>query len=285
MEPAAEPDTTTLPPAPLWEQQARQWAQVKPPLRPSAADLAWAQQAIDRCAVGREPAPAALVLGVTPELAALRWPAAGLVLGADLSMPMIRGLWPGTNGDGVRRVAVQADWLALPLARHSCDLVLGDGCYVTLRRALASPLTQSVHRVLKAGGTFLIRVYVRPDVDVAPAAVWEQLLAHRFGSFHIFKFRLLMSLHDGAGEVRVADAWEYFASRCAQPAHLAGRLGWPLDEVRTIGAYRGQAAVYWFPTVAEFRARVAAWFEEIACLWPDYEMGELCPTFVLKARG
>jgi SAM-dependent methyltransferase len=273
-------------PSPLWEQQARQWSQVKPPLRPSGEDLLWAQDTLNRWSSRHGPAPVtALVLGVTPELATLNWPAASHVLGADLSMPMIRGLWPAPPGHLVRRSAVQADWLALPLSNRSCDLVFGDGCYVTLRRAQAPRLTHSVHRVLKPGGTFLIRVFVRPAADERPETVWEHLLAGRIGNFHIFKFRLLMSLHGEDSEVRVADAWDFFQSCCPHAEGLAQHLGWPLEEVRTIQAYRAQPTVYWFPTLAEFRAVVAAQFAETACLWPTYEMGGCCPTFVLRAEN
>jgi SAM-dependent methyltransferase len=199
-------------------------------------------------------------------------------------MPMIRGVWPTGRCQAFHRAALQADWFTLPLGNQSCDLVLGDGSFVVFDHAKASRLTRSVRRVLKRGGKFLVRVFVRRDADEPPAVVWDHLLARRIGNFHVFKFRLLMSLRREQGDVRVADAWEFFRARCSDLEALARKLGWPVEEVQTIAAYGGQSAVYWFPTVREFRALVAAEFKETACLWPRYEMGECCPTFVLEPR-
>ena len=55
--------------------------------------------------------------------------------------------------------------------------------------------------------------------------------------------------------------------------------------MRAIEAYRGQPAIYWFPSVPEVRATFAGDFEEIGWRRPGYEMGECCPTFLLRARG
>src|ERR1700722_8536496 len=85
--------TPTLPTIiPLWQQQAQQWARVRPPLRPSAADLVFAQNEIDRHA-SRDRPMNTLILGATPELLDLHWPASSRVLAVDLSGPMIRALW------------------------------------------------------------------------------------------------------------------------------------------------------------------------------------------------
>jgi SAM-dependent methyltransferase len=275
----------TRSPTPLWEQQARQWQLVKPPLRPSGEDLVWAQEAIDRQVRCLHSAPAALMLGVTPELATLRWPQGSVVVAVDLSMPMIREVWPAFRMPGMGCAAIRADWMALPLADRWCDLVLSDNCFGACRRAQAIRIVHTVRRVLRAGGTFLFRTFVRPEPPERPEAVWDQLEARRIGSFHIFKFRLLMSLERGDGEVHVADAWEFFRSRCPEPESLARHLLWPVEEVRTIEAYRGQSAVYWFPTVAELRALAEGELEELDCLWPNYEMGDRCPTFVFQAPG
>ena len=274
-----------MPQSPLWEQHARQWSWVKPPLRPGAEDLVWIQEVLSRWPPPPSPGPTALILGVTPELTTLNWPAGSQVVASDLSRAMIRGVWPTDRMPGIGKGAFQADWFALPLGDQSCDLVCGDCPLVVLRGAQAAPLVRSVRRVLKVGGTFVLRVFVRPEMDERPEGVWEHLMARRIGNFHVFKFRLLMSLRRDRGEVWVADAWDFFESRCPSVETLARHLGWPVEEVQTIQAYRGQAAIYWYPTVAEFRALATSGFEETACLWPTYEMGDRCPTFVLRRRG
>ena len=60
-----------------WGKASRQWSLVGSPLRPDASDVAFAEAAIAERfrATGRP--PRAVLLGVTPELAACRWPASG----------------------------------------------------------------------------------------------------------------------------------------------------------------------------------------------------------------
>ena len=53
-----------------WAEIARRWQQVGPPLRPSVQDIAFYTRAIADIT-----APRALILGVTPELYHLPWPA------------------------------------------------------------------------------------------------------------------------------------------------------------------------------------------------------------------
>jgi len=59
-------------PAGHWAEIARRWAEVGPPLRPSAEDLAFYRRA-GRLTRERG-APRVLLLGVTPELYRLPWP-------------------------------------------------------------------------------------------------------------------------------------------------------------------------------------------------------------------
>jgi hypothetical protein len=91
-----------------------------------------------------------------------------------------------------------------------------------------------------------------------------------------------MALCGEDGDVCVETAWDFFAPRCPDVDGLAEHLGWPAAEIRTIEAYRGQEAVYWFPTLAQFRSVIARDFDERACHWPGYELGERCPTFVFR---
>jgi hypothetical protein len=85
--------------------------------------------------------------------------------------------------------------------------------------------------------------------------------------------------------VCVGDVWRAWERRRLDAADVAGRLGWSVESVRTLEAYRGVATRYSFPTLAEARASVARWFVERACHVPDYELGDRCPTLVLAPRG
>jgi SAM-dependent methyltransferase len=270
---------------PLWARQARQWSLVGSPLRPNAEDLELCQAAIDGWRQTHEATPRALILGVTPELATLRWPPGTTVVGTDLSFPMIRVVWPGSAaGDSVHRVAAQTNWGSLPLADGACDLGLCDGSFSAVDRAAQTSVRRSVWRVLKPRATVLLRAYIRPDERETPDDVWEDLVAGRIGNFHAFKLRLLMAVCQPNGDARVADAWRFFDARCSSFDELARCVGWPVEVIRTIEAYNGQATAYWFPSLAEFRAEMADAFEEVACSWPSYELGERCPAFTLLRR-
>jgi SAM-dependent methyltransferase len=272
-------------PTPLWEQQARQWSRIKPPLRPSGEDLVWAQESIDRRRQRQQRPLRALVLGATAELASLHWPEDSEVTAMDLSDPMLQGVWMAAPAASGRRHAIEGNWLNMPFPAGSFHLVFGDGSFSLVRQSEGRALAQAVRRVLRTEGELSLRAYVRPDQAESPEAVCDQLLAGRIGSFHIFKFRLLMALQRGAGEVWVADAWEAFHASCPPADEVASRLGWAMDEVTTLESYRGQSSIYWFPTLAEFRAILEPDFIEEACLWPTYELGERCPTFVLRPRN
>ncbi len=231
----SRPETTTA----LWERQAEQWALLGHPLRPSELDLAWVQQSIDERARTHGDAQTALILGVTPELVRRRWPARTTVLATDLSMVMIKGVGPAADG-AVRRPSVtQADWLALPLAGASCDLVLSDCGFANVPGAVAVALAGSIRRVLRHDGVLTTRMFVRPDDREEPDHVWEELVHGRIGTFAVFKLRLLMALCGDDGDVCVAAGWDYFRSRGPDIDALAEHLAWPPAEIRTIEAYRG----------------------------------------------
>ena len=63
-------------------------------------------------------------LGVTPELAAARWPQGSELLAVDASAAMIEQAW--RPRDDMRASAVLGNWNALPLAEGAADLVIGD---------------------------------------------------------------------------------------------------------------------------------------------------------------
>ena len=95
-----------------WNEHARQWSLIGPPLRPAAEDIRLLEAAVqDWRSCTAVAAPRALLCGVTPEIARMRWPAGTRLIAVDHSRPMIAGVWPAAQVPGV---AVCGDWLALP---------------------------------------------------------------------------------------------------------------------------------------------------------------------------
>lgn len=268
-----------------WTGHARRWEYVGHPLRPGPVDVRITEEMIQAIATRYETQPAgALLLGVTPELVGIHWPSGTGLLAVDRSLDMIRQVLP--RQPRVRLEAVSGNWLHLPLPDSSFRYVVGDGCLTVLEAPAAlRALSAEVRRVLTDGGGFVIRQFVQLDKPELPEQVLAELLAGRIGNFHIFKWRLAMALQQGIDYgVQVRDIWHYWQNAGIQPRSLSERFRWPLEEIETIDTYRESAARYTFPTLEEARDIFSHDFRELDCRQPDYELGERCPTLLLKPR-
>lgn len=266
-----------------WIDLARSWDLRKSPLRPAPEDIRILEGELRQWhAAAQPPRTEALVLGATPELARLSWPGATHLLASDRSEAMLRGVWPGASlGNG----AVCADWTALPLADASRDLLLGDGCFSALTGDRYRAFSRSMRRVLRDGGRLFMRYFLRPEKPEPVSGIFDDLGAGRIGNVHAFKWRLSMALHGTLAEgVVLGEIWDVWHQAVPLPERLARERGWPLPEILTMDDFRGVPARYTFPTLAEARSAVAQEFEEIACHYPGYELGERCPTLVLRPR-
>jgi SAM-dependent methyltransferase len=266
-----------------WEKHAKQWELVGQPLRPSAEDTDCFSDVVRQYAkANSEPAPLALLLGVTPEIAHMHWPAGTRLIAADYSSQMIRAVWLMQAQHD--RLAFSSDWCRLPLQDHTAGIVIGDGCFTLLSYPDGyQDLAREVHRVLRDDGLLIIRFFVSVDTATTPAAVHAQLLAGEIGNFHIFKFRLAIALQQSASEgVCIGDVWDNWNTQGYDIEALATQLNWQPEVIRTIDAYRGMPARYTFPTVAEVEAVLSPGFERVAQYHHDYEFGENCPTLVLR---
>ena len=185
-----------------WNVLAGSYGALRPPLVPSGEELGFLEETTAAWAASHPGIPVqALLLGVTPLIAKMRWPQPSMLVGVDASFAMVRGVWPG-NVAGVRG-AVCGDWMALPLREHSCHVVIGDGSINCL--GLPYPdrfrkLAESVVRMLDGDGILLLRTYLQPDVQERPEDVFESVFHPSIPTFHEFKFRLLMAVQQSARE-------------------------------------------------------------------------------------
>jgi SAM-dependent methyltransferase len=266
-----------------WNAQARQWRHIGAPLRPSPPDVADAESAVRELAQGAAQPLRAALLGVTPELAGMDWPRDTRLLAVDRCRGMIAGVWPAPP---MQAWAVRGDWSRLPCESASLDAVVGDGCYTLLPYPqVYSAVTAEVARVLRPGGLFWIRLFVRPETPEPADAVFADLRAGRIGSFHAFKWRLAMALHGTLAEgVPIGQVHARWQREAIDIPALAARTGWSQDSIRTIEAYRDSPTRYHFATLAEARAHLAAHFSETGCRQYDYELGERCPVLRLARR-
>jgi len=258
-----------------------QWSHFGPPLRPSPDDTAAMQRVIS--ALG--PNAHAVVLGLTPEIIGCAWPADVTLSAVDHSPAMMSALWPPEKGPQNSR-AVLADWCAMPIDTGTTDLVAGDGCYVLLDFPDGyAALTREVRRVLRAGGRYVIRIFLRPDHSETVADVATALADGAIGSVHALKLRLLAAVHGASGSgSRLDDVWQEWTTISARlPQALRGVRGWTAEEIIGVESYRGMDARYFLPTLAEARQAFTPWFAEIECARGTHELAERCPTLVLAA--
>lgn len=113
-----------------WDDMSRVWRRLGSPLRPCPADIEIMERAVADCASRRDSSSLrALLLGVTPEIADMRWPADAQLLAVDRSPQMVRSVWPG---DRPGRRAVCGEWADELSKAGPLGLVIGDACLATL---------------------------------------------------------------------------------------------------------------------------------------------------------
>jgi SAM-dependent methyltransferase len=269
-----------------WPSVARIWHQLGSPLRPVETDLDCCRAALAdwlRDFDGR--LPRALILGVTPELYHLPWPMGSLVMAVDRTHEMVRHVWPG---DGSQ--VLLADWRQMEWPDASFDLVLCDGGlhlldHPTGQRALADRL----ERIIAPGGRFVLRLFVPPAQPEAPQEVLKELLSGQIPNLNCLKLRLGMALQESPAEgVALQTVWRRLRETTGDWSELAATLGWPLEQLLAIDAYRDSPARYHFVS--------AAHAEDLMCNGdgsddggpfhlqrtsvPSYPMGAQCPTLV-----
>ena len=269
-----------------WSSLANAYGALGPPLRPTGTDIAYMEDAVAAWATehpGRR--TRAVLLGVTPQIAGMRLPPGTSLIAADNSFPMVRAVWPRDLARS--RVAVCADWSALPLPKSWCDVVVGDGSFSCLRyphgfRAVAA----EARRILRANGRLMVRCYIQPPERERPEDVVADLLGGAIPSFHWFKFRLLMALQESTVRgTPVDEVYRYWASQHIDEAALIAQTGWDEPGIRMIELYRATDTVHTFSTLAELRAVLLEFFDEVDIETPSEIMGDRCPILLARPRG
>ena len=227
----------------------------------------------------------ALMLGVTPAIAAMQWPDRLRLLAVDGSLAMVKGVWPGDLP--VARAAICGEWLSLPLTDKSCDVVTGDGSAncVPFPEGLRR-LAREALRVLRPEGCLFLRCYVQATPKEDARHLLDALSDGQYRSFHEFKFRFLMSMQESAQRgAAVAEVYCRWAQSGVDPRHLAAVTGWDASIIQALDAYRDSPTVHVFPTLTEFRSVLGEYFEELSCSYATYPLAERCPVLALRPAG
>lgn len=265
-----------------WSRMARLWQWVGPPLRPAAEDLAVFQDTIVRWHAAHGRAPRALILGVTPELYQLRWPAGTSLRALDGSRQMIETVWPGPPA-----AVLLGSWTAMPLATGSCDIVLCDGGFGMLPYPQGqADLLRELHRVLAPGGIFAVRLFAPKGRTGTAGEVFANLQAGGIASLDALKLRLWGALHGDAHQgVRPQEVVAHILAAVENFDRLAEDHGWPLEHVRSLELHRQSTTIYHLTEAAEL-VRMASCdpggFESLGIIRPGYVLGACCPIVTLR---
>jgi SAM-dependent methyltransferase len=225
----------------------------------------------------------ALILGVTPELFHLDWPAGTVVRAADRSQKMIEAVWPGPPD-----AAMEANWLDMPYDDSTFDRVVCDGGLHLLGYPEEHRLfIDSIARVLKSNGRFVIRLFALPIQQETTHTIADDVWARRIPSFHVFKLRLAMALQRSSREgIPLELVFRQFVNMVGDPARLVLMSGWPVEEVSTISSYENSRDVYHFLTEeASIDAlTLSGVFELESRAVSSYTLGERCPILSFVKR-
>lgn len=226
-----------------------------------------------------------MLLGVTPALAAMRWPDAVRLVATDWSTEMLARVWPKV-GMPPGTATLCADWRQLPLPDSFYDLAVSDGCYTALA-SLADYrlLNGELHRVLKPGGSVLLRCCCRPTSRMAVDTLFEQLFGGRIASLDLFRFLLAMALYeDSRTEITRRAVWQVWVHHVPDARAIQSRMGWSDDDLANMERIANMTHTFCFPTLDELVELAKPQFDLISHDIPGYEWGELFPRIVLRAR-
>jgi hypothetical protein len=269
----------------IWTSLARSYAAFGSPLVPGSEDVEILESAVFRHAASAGSKPLrAIMLGVTPAVALMRWPPASRILAIDNSPTVVRALWPG-DIPGVREARC-ATWVAIPVEKNSCDVIVGDGSLNACRfPEEVREILHSISGLLVDDGMFACRCYIRPHSCESVGEVFDALFSNSGLTVDRFKMRLFMAMQRSPEEgVIVREAARILDRYKLDRRVMTERLGWSRAAIEPFNSWRFSETVYSIPSLEELREVLGECFEEVSITYPGYELGQYCPTLVMRPR-
>ncbi|HEY8385065.1 MAG TPA: methyltransferase domain-containing protein [Porticoccaceae bacterium] len=268
----------------IWKQQASRWEHVGPPTRPTPEDGRLLLEMGIPPDTDRPDGLQVAILGVTPEVVQLPWPANTRLQAFDMSAEMIARMWR-PNPTAVSHVT-QARWQSLPVESQSVNLVAGDGALTALQGMVeCREVLSEMARVLRPGGRLVLRCFVRPHTAETLPEVVADVMAGRIRHFGTLKWRLAMALCDSeSATVAPMDIRDTFDRLFPDRRTLHQIRGWALETIDTIDSYAGMGGHFTFMTLEQLRGLARPQFTIEAVRQGNYELAERCPTIAFTRR-
>jgi SAM-dependent methyltransferase len=267
-----------------WPSISSFWELLGPPLRPSSQDVDIVADAIARFGPAKTTSLDILVLGVTPEFTDLDIGRKLEFQAIDRTPSMIASIWPGP-----KESAVCADWRSMPWTQPVFNVALCDGGLQLLDHPSGvSTVARELQRVLKPGGLFIVRLFCPPIAKEDPEEVLSQLISGSIMNLNELKLRLHSALQNNVEDgVSLADVWQFLHDRLGPWSELAARLGWSLEHLQVIDAYRNNTARMHFFELSQAIDLITntSGLEHLYTAKGNYRMAECCPTLIFRNQS
>lgn len=261
-----------------WDKHAKQWHTIGTPLRPSHSDVGIIHSWSQVMSISQTQPFNVLLLGATPELAAISWPNTTRLFAIDSNFAMIKSVLLKTKLS-VSPLIIQGNWLHLPLPESFFHLVVGDGCYSMVAEKNYDQLSDEMFRVLHPTGFFFMRFFIKPDPHESMEIIHQDFVSGKIDNFHSLKWRIAMALQDSLKKGVCLDTiWQTWNKRFKEHSTLY----WPQQVISSIDNYKNNPALYTFPTYGEMSAKLNSRFTTLDLHTPSYQLGERCPILKLK---
>lgn len=261
-----------------WGVNKSLWQSIKPPLIPSAEDASLMWSACPAELLARDHARV-LVLGVTPALVNMPWPAGFEICAVDFDPAMIETLW--VDGQDARSSVICANWSAMPFPDDHFDLVVGDCSFCALPGLDAyQAVLSEIVRVKRDDAPIICRFFMQSTPRLTMHSVVEKLGDPLLSQCAPAARRLLIPIavsgEDAAVtyncvEDRIACEWGPFDAFLAAMG-LDGE-----EEARSRLAFSLPHRLN-FPTLAQITRQFAAAGLTPTVHVPGYPAGQFCPT-------
>jgi hypothetical protein len=147
-------------------------------------------------------------------------------------------------------------------------------------------LVRILRRVLCEGGICVLRLYAPPAQRESLETVFQDFVQGRVSNVNILKLRLGMAMQDSSREgVQRQVIWDAFHAAVPDPEGLGRQIGWSAAQMHFIDAYRETADPLYFVSVADIYdvfCGSPGGFRLESVHVPSYELGDRCPTVVLR---
>ena len=261
-----------------WSNVAKQFGQTKPPLRPGPWDTELFSSLL-RQQHEISPLKHALLLGVTPEIATLKWPDECYLVALERAVSMIDNHWPGDIEN--QRSVHCGDWFDIPGTLSNLDVIIGDGCfslqefesgYHQLCRSLCPPLSSQ--------GALIIRCFVNSESDKRLVDLLSDIDCSQCFSMEEVKSLLFSALASRESpHVKVRDIWSLW-KQLVYEKNISIELMAKVAESGSFDYYENSQLRLSIPYVDDVKKLLGEHFKNVEVFYSDYKLASFCPILL-----